>query len=146
MQSIRSRFVPSISAGLLTSLLLAGIASAADLELEIRGVEEGKGRLMVALFEGEAAFRADDRFQAITLKARPGSMRVVFADLPEGQYSVSAFHDANDDGELNTNLLGVPAEPFGFSRDARGRFGPPSFEDMVFSIGGESLRQELTLQ
>jgi uncharacterized protein (DUF2141 family) len=34
-------------------------------------------------------------------------------------------------------VLGIPKEPYAFSRDARGRFGPPSFEDAAFELRDE---------
>jgi len=35
--------------------------------------------------------------------------------------------------------MGMPNEPYGFSNDARGSFGPPSFEDASFVVGEENL-------
>jgi uncharacterized protein (DUF2141 family) len=52
--------------------------------------------------------------------------------LPWGQYAASAYHDENDDGELDTNLVGMPSESFGFSNDARARFGRPDFAEAAF--------------
>ena len=41
-------------------------------------------------------------------------------------------HDEDDDGALDTNLFGVPSEPFDFSNDARARFGRPDFAEAAF--------------
>ena len=46
-------------------------------------------------------------------------------DLAPGRYALSAFHNENDNGELDTNLLGVPSEGYGFGNDASAAFGPP---------------------
>jgi uncharacterized protein (DUF2141 family) len=48
--------------------------------------------------------------------------------LPSGDYALSVFHDVNGNGELDTNQVGMPIEPYGFSNDAAGNYGPPSFE------------------
>ena len=36
-------------------------------------------------------------------------------DLASGEYLFSIFQDNNDNGKLDTNLLGIPKELFGFS-------------------------------
>ena len=58
----------------------------------------------------------------------------IIDDLPAGDYAVSLFHDRNRDGKLNTNFLGIPKEPFGFSNNPRVMFGPPSFDESHFSL------------
>ena len=47
------------------------------------------------------------------------------------EFSVAAFHDLNDDGELNRGLFNAPSEPYGFSNNARGLVGPPTFEQTL---------------
>lgn len=60
----------------------------------------------------------------------------VFSGVKPGVYGISAIHDANDNGKLDTNFIGIPTEGFCASRDARARFGPPSFEDARFRYRG----------
>ena len=49
--------------------------------------------------------------------------------------AVAAFHDADGDGELAQNFVGMPTEGYGFSNGARGFMGPPSFEAAAVSVG-----------
>ena len=56
-------------------------------------------------------------------------------DVPPGSWAVLAYQDENNNGELDRNLIGMPKEPYGFSRDARSKFGPPRFEDAVIELG-----------
>ena len=55
-------------------------------------------------------------------------------DLPFGRYAISAYHDENGNGELDTGLFGIPSEDYGFSNNARGGFGPPDFADAAFDF------------
>ena len=48
--------------------------------------------------------------------------------------SFSLNTDANENEKLDTNFLGIPKEQFGFSNDAKGSFGPPSFESASFEV------------
>jgi uncharacterized protein (DUF2141 family) len=65
-----------------------------------------------------------------------GEARCAFAPVPEGVYAIACFHDENDNKKLDTNVLGIPTEGVGCSNGARGRFGPPSFDDAKFKFDG----------
>ena len=72
---------------------------------------------------------------AIRIAAQAGSVKASFANLAEGEYAVSVIHDLNRNGKLDSNLIGIPVEPFGFSNDAKGTFGPPAFDQAKFKLG-----------
>jgi uncharacterized protein (DUF2141 family) len=61
---------------------------------------------------------------------------VVFSNLEPGRYAAVAFHDENGNGKLDKNFLGVPAEPYGFSNNAQGFLGAPTFGDAAMVLGG----------
>ena len=63
-----------------------------------------------------------------------------FKDVPAGTYGISAFHDANNDGKLDTNLVGYPVEQYCASNNARNMFSAPSWKDAKFSYKGGTLR------
>jgi uncharacterized protein (DUF2141 family) len=63
-----------------------------------------------------------------------------FDGVPPGRYAISAYHDADDDSELDRNFVGIPSEDFTFSSGARAGLGPPSFEDADFVFRGGTLR------
>ena len=48
------------------------------------------------------------------------------------------MHDKNANGKLDSNIVGIPTEPYGASRDARGRMGPPAFEDAAVDVQGDT--------
>lgn len=54
--------------------------------------------------------------------------------LPEGKYGIIAFHDTNGNEKLDTNFLGVPEEPYGFSNNARGLVSKPDFEETIIAL------------
>ena len=89
---------------------------------------------MVALYNTKETFLSDKMIQGLTLRYSNGKCTGTFADVPFGKYAVSIFFDENQNGELDTNWLGIPKEPFGFSNNPPMRFGPPSYEDAIFSI------------
>jgi uncharacterized protein (DUF2141 family) len=118
------------------ALLAAGPALAADLKVEIRNPNADKGSIRVGLFDDPAHFVATPA-QGVMISAAQRPLVAVFHDLKPGTYAISAFQDETGSGVLTKNLLGVPTERYGFSRDATGRLGPPSFEAASFVVGAQ---------
>ena len=120
------------------ALLVAQAAGAADLEVRIEGLRSAEGNVSIALHRPTADAKFPDDagvIAAISRLATAGSMRVIFTDLPVGDYAVAAFHDADADGELARNILGMPTEGYGFSNGARGFLGPPRFDAAAVTVG-----------
>jgi len=120
---------------LASSVGAAGLASAASIEVRVQGVTSTKGTVRVAICD-KATFLKDCPYAA-SAAARVGETVVTVDDLPPGTWAVLSFQDENDNGKLDRNALGIPKEKYAFSRDARGRFGPPSFEDAAFVLRDE---------
>ena len=128
-------------APLITSLVIAiffvhsiSTTYAGDLTVVVENIKSDQGNVRAALFNSARDFPktlSSGQFIA----AKTGSVSFTFKDLPAGQYAVSTFHDLNSNDKLDTNFVGKPVEPYGFSRDARGTFGPPPFDDAVIQVG-----------
>ncbi len=113
-------------------------AAAADLEVRIEGLRSADGDVRVALHRQLSGSEAIDEAVVVGAIMRPatsGTVRVIFADVTPGAYVVAAFHDADGDGELAQNFVGMPTEGYGFSNGAVGFMGPPSFEDAAVTVG-----------
>lgn len=101
-------------------------------------VENDRGRVRCALFREKGWLEVPVRAADASISGKRG--RCIFAGVPAGTFGISAFHDENVNGKLDTNFLGMPTEDYCASRGARGSFGPPSFEDAKFSYRGGKLR------
>lgn len=103
------------------------------LQLEVSHIRSAKGQMMVAVYDSKATFLGDKVVKsAIVPVTRAGQMTIRIPDLPLGVYAVSVFHDVNGNGKLDTNFLGIPKEPYGFSNNAKGHFGPPQYDKAKF--------------
>ena len=136
----------------LTTIFLAGIVVvpvlAADLTIEVHGIRSGDGTLYVAVHtpETKETFPAGaGKLAGLDQPARIGSLRFVLRDLSPGQYAVNAFHDENDNGELDTGLFGIPSEGYGFANDPNTTFGPPDFEAAAVNVDDPSAVAVMTL-
>jgi uncharacterized protein (DUF2141 family) len=70
----------------------------------------------------------------------------IFNELPKGVYGISAFHDENKNGKLDTNFVGYPTEEYCASRNARNTFSAPSFSDAKFKYSGGTLELEARMK
>jgi uncharacterized protein (DUF2141 family) len=108
-------------------------AGAADLTIAIDGVANADGKVMVALYDGSGPFPGKPT-RAIAVAATAGTVRVQVGDLPAGDYAFAVYHDANNNGKLDRNAVGMPTEDYAFSNNALGRHGPPAFAEARFAV------------
>lgn len=126
--------------------LVAGPAArAGEVRVVIDGVRDEPGEVRVAACD-EAHFLASGCFRSAVAPARAGTVQVVLSEVPPGTYALQAFHDANRDGAIDTNLFGMPREGMGFSNDAPMRFGPPDFADAAVEIGAGDTTIRFTMR
>jgi uncharacterized protein (DUF2141 family) len=106
--------------------------------VRIENIKDDQGQVAVALFNNSADF-PKKRFQGKVTPAQKGEVEVVFENLPAGEYALSILHDANQDGKMNTNFIGLPKEGYGFSNNVMGAMGPPSFEKAKFKLNDQKV-------
>ena len=63
---------------------------------------------------------------------------VTFENLPAGDYAISTYHDENNNGKLDKNMMGIPSEDYAASNNAKGFMGPPAYKDAKFVIAKDS--------
>jgi uncharacterized protein (DUF2141 family) len=121
-------------------LLLSTIAipvNAETLTVVIENVKVSEGHIMLRVLSGEKEFKGDiEAITSIKQRAMSGAVSFTIGNLPAGEYAVQIMHDSNDNGELDSNLVGMPTEPWAFSNNAAGNFGPPKWNDVKFDLTG----------
>ena len=145
-QALKSLAVHATACALVLAAALATPARAADLTLRIEGASSASGKLMVAVFDDAKEFPRGKFKTAQVAPAATGAVTLVFKDLAPGRYALSAYHDANGNQKLDANMVGLPTEAYGFSRDARGSFGPPAFDEAAITLGDQPLQLSIHLK
>lgn len=120
-------------------------AMAADLTVIVDNIKSADGTVRVGLFNTQDGF-PKKAVTGLFSESKPGALSFVFHNLEPGNYAISAFHDVNKNQKLDTNFFGKPVEPYGFSRSARGKFGPPSFDDAQFKMDAHPKSISITLK
>ena len=115
----------------------AGNVIAGELQVTVRGVESTAGQLMIAVVSSEAAFNGETpAVLSLLIAPKPGTLTFSTDALPDGEYGIRVMHDENGNGDMDSNLVGMPTEPWGFSNNAMGNFGPPGWSEIRFSLAG----------
>jgi uncharacterized protein (DUF2141 family) len=122
------------------SLLLgaAALASAANLTVTVKDVRNNTGAVLIVVYDQSGFGKPELAKVKQKAGANAGEVKFVFQGLPAGKYAAAAFHDENGNGKLDRNSLGVPTEGFGFSNDAQGTAGPPTFNQAAFDFDGKT--------
>jgi uncharacterized protein (DUF2141 family) len=112
--------------------------SSSDLTVNISGIESIKGSVYIAVFSDSDSFPVfGKQWRGESISVTNKSMSYTFKNIPHDTYALAVFHDENNNGVLDKNALGIPLEPYGFSRNARARFNAPPFEDAQFELKGK---------
>ena len=118
------------------------------IHVQILDIRNSIGTVACALFKSSAGFPTEYLRAAtniMVIKIRKSQARCDFEDIPAGTYALAVVHDQNMNGKLDTNLLGIPTEGYGFSNDAKGVLGAPSFSSASFPYDGQDLDLTISL-
>ncbi len=66
---------------------------------------------------------------------------ILFDSILPGKYTITYFHDENNNGKFDANFMGIPKEGYGFSNNASGKYGPPAIEEQIFIVSENTLVQ-----
>jgi len=109
------------------------IAETADLTLTVDGLEKAEGEISFAIYD-EAGYKSGDYLIGENVSVTGDSVSYTIEGLTPGTYGIKLYHDVNGDGKMNTNPFGMPTEPYAFSNNAKGSFGPAKWDAAAFEI------------
>lgn len=120
-------------------LLRAGMVTGQTdntLKVLITGLHSSNGSVLVSLFNQDNGFpsQSGKAFKKEKINIEGGIASTIIRDIPPGTYAIAVLHDENNNLEMDTRLFGLPKEGYGFSNNAKGLFGPPSFRDARFAF------------
>jgi uncharacterized protein (DUF2141 family) len=117
------------------------------LTIGVTSLRSNNGHVGCAVYNSAQGFPTDPAraLQRVWCPISTGASRCSFDPIPAGTYAVACFHDENDNGKLDTGLLGIPTEGVLASNQAKGFMGPPSFDRAKFSFSGATSELHLKM-
>ena len=122
-------------------LISSFFLNASFIEIEVTDISQ-EGILHLAIYNSKETFESDKGDKPGPQEGIVGGV-IEFVEkgvykgrfeLPDGIYAIGLYVDSNKNEKLDTNFFGIPKEQFGFSNNAKGRFGPPLFESASFEL------------
>ena len=129
--------VPVLVAALLGALVTTVASAQTCTDIEVRNVRPEQGTLMLAAYASAEDF---NKKPVAALQLRAGAETMKFSlCVPTGNpVALMLYQDLNDNNKLDTNVMGIPSEPWGSSGKASG-FGPPNWAAMQVPLDGKAI-------
>lgn len=119
-------------------------ATGITLAVDITGLMGTAGQVGCALYPEAAARQfplGASTMASQWMAADTQPLRCVWSGLPAGRYAIAVSHDLNGNRRTDTNLVGMPTEAWGVSRDARPWLRAPRFDEAMIELGDASSRE-----
>lgn len=124
-------------AGIFTLFCLfqATFVEKGTLTVEVQNINQIDGMIWLGIYRSEEEFLVKEKCILIGKEVLGSkNMQVLVPDLPYGEYAFAIFHDENNNGTMDQNLVGIPSEPFAFSKKPPSRFRLPTFDEVKFEF------------
>jgi len=131
--------LPLLVCAVLPLTLAAQSKAQTHLTIDVHLTQQAHGELAYLVFASPSGFPGDRdkalRHGFLPIPSNAQHLRID-TDLPPGIYAVTVYEDLNSNHNLDHNLIGIPREPVGVSKNPPARFGPPHFDECSFPLGG----------
>ena len=117
----------------------------ATLIVTVQDVLPPGGMLRLGVYD-RAGYDKDKEIAFADVPATPGTTIVTLKDIAPGDYAVMTYQDVNSNDKTDSNFLGIPTEPYGFSRNAKPFLSRPGFDAVKFTLHAGENHQTLRLQ
>lgn len=99
------------------------------LTVEITGLRNSNGNLLYELFDAKHKSLVVDNEIISNNKCV-----IILKNIKPGKYGFNYIHDENKNKKLDTKMMVIPKEGFGYSNNVEAKFGPPAFEKWIFEV------------
>lgn len=116
------------------------------LEVVVKGLRNGKGDVLISLYNQSKGFPADRSAVFRKRKVSPSASMnatVTFSDLEFGDYAVAILHDEDRSGDMTYRLRTFPKEGYGFSNNPVIKVRAPTFSDSKVVLSKSSGKVEI---
>ena len=113
----------------------------ANVTVNISNIDLSGGKVFIGLYNNEATFKLKSgAVDSIIFIPDKEITRVVFSNIPIGNYAVAAFQDINNNNKLDSREFKIPKEPVGISNYPINKSKlPPIFKKAQFIIITDTL-------
>ena len=137
-------------AAALVLLTLPGAALAqgrdAQLTIHVQGVLASGGLVRLGVYDRASYDKAGEPVASADVVAKADETVITLAGIAPGDYAIETYQDVNANDRMDQSLVGLPREPYGFSRDARPFLSRPGFDAVKITLAPGENSQTLHLR
>lgn len=149
MKPIRIFFYSILVIGFFISSMSIGLCNnkkeSHKLNIHVKNIKVYNGSIFIAVYTNKENYMKDRVYEQVKPVTDNESLDIEI-EMPFGDYAITIFHDVNGNEDLDTNFIGIPKEPYGFSNNAKGSFGPPDYDASKFEFKSEGQEIEIELK
>ena len=119
----------------------------ASITVQISNLKTSGGEVRCALFRNATGFpREPNRASARVVGTISGRTAICrFDNVPQGRIAITAFHDENDNGNVDLRFGTIPKEGIGWSRNPKVSMRAPKFEEADIGYTGNAASISIVL-
>ena len=145
MRLVPTRFHAAALLAALAPLTAALPTHAANLGVALQDVRASTGQIKLAVVDASGWDGGAAPVRAVAMAPQGDTATLSFSGLTPGRYAVMVTHDENGNGRLDSNLIGMPVEGYGFSNNPR-VMRKPTFDEASFEVGDADLAITIQLR
>lgn len=135
----------SFALAIAVSLATVGPAAAADLTVRLHGIRAQTGLVKIAVVGSQDAW--DGKAAPVQADGAPvqgEDATFSFKELKPGEYAVMITHDENGNDKMDTNVMGMPLEGYGFSNNPQ-VMRKPTWDEARFTVSDSDVAIDIDL-
>ena len=118
-----------------------------DLIINLENIRSSEGMIWLALYDSKENLFVKDKSILKGIRVDEtgdltGNLTITMDKVLFGTYALAIYHDIDNDGELDQNLLGIPTEPYAFARKPKSKWRAPRYKELTFDFS--ETNQEIT--
>ena len=118
----------------------------ARLTIHVRGVLAKGGLVRLGLYDRASYEKDGEPIAFADVPAKAGETVITLTPVAPGDYAIETYQDVNANDKMDQTLIGLPEEPYGFSRDARPFLSRPGFDAVKITLAPGENSQTIHLQ
>lgn len=119
-----------------------------EIRVAVTNVKRSAGLLTAELYRNEPDhfLRKAGREYRLRFAANAPETRFCLTAPGPGKFAVAVYHDENANLKFDKNSFGLPAEPYGLSRNPKIRLAPPPISEALIDVREEGAVAEVRLK
>jgi uncharacterized protein (DUF2141 family) len=121
-------------------------APRARLTIHVQGVSAKGGLVRLGLYDRASYDKDGEPVAFADVAAKAGETVITLTGVAPGDYAVETYQDINANDKMDQDWIGLPLEPYGFSRDVRPFLSRPGFDAVKIALTAGENSQTVHLQ